>query len=365
MFRSLRSRIPDIVYAAWREYGDPRRITGIVEVSAQVSTNQVFRIELEDRSTLIAKISSYGSYYLFREDHDRIDLLHRLLAGGPYENFLAGSLHKDGHLFIYHDEYVWAIFYHDIPKKQFLPRILTEEQIRGLAREMAAFHNACDSVADQMPLTSKSIKSDIIHLLELVRDRHFSRRFPFGRNRRRLLEYHCHEFLENLTRMRYGYWRKIPVLIDWNLGNFSVEFPRWDEFNEEDRDASRLPGFRFYSRWDYDWFRIEPPGLDFYFCSRVASKVGDRTVFSYLADPLLEPRFRIFLREYHRVRALTLDDLLFLKESYRFFILNYVILEGDHFFRKSYCDRLRKESVDVYLPGLEELDFGDLREVIE
>lgn len=365
MFRGSRPAVPNIVYAAWREYGDPRKITGIVEVSARVSTNQVFRIELEDRSTLIAKISSDGLYYLFREDHDRIDLLHRLLAGGPYEKFLAASLHKNGQLFIYHDEYVWAIFYHDIAKKQYLPRVLNEAQIEALAREMAAFHNACDAVADSMPLTSKSIKSDIIHLLELVRDRHFSRRFPFGGRRRRYLEHHCHEFLESLTRMRYGYRRKIPVLIDWNLGNFSVEYARWNEFHEADRDASRQPDFRFYSRWDYDWFRIEPPGLDFYFCSRVASKVGDRTVFSYLADPLLEPRFRIFLRAYHKVRALTADDLLFLKEAYRFFILNYVILEGDHFFRKSYCDRLRKESVDVYLPALEKLDFTALLEVIE
>ena len=37
--------------------------------------------------------------------------------------------------------------------------------------------------------------------------------------------------------------------------------------------------FRLYSRWDYDWFRIEPRLLDFYFLSRVSSKTGDRTLF--------------------------------------------------------------------------------------
>jgi hypothetical protein len=64
----------------------------------------------------------------------------------------------------------------------------------------------------------------------------------------------------------YDDWPKMPVLIDWNLGNFSVEF------DEEDRSR-----FRLFSRWDYDWFRIESRLLDFYFLSRVSSRTGDRS----------------------------------------------------------------------------------------
>ena len=63
------------------------------------------------------------------------------------------------------------------------------------------------------------------------------------------LRRHTHDFLMQLERIRYDYWEKIPVLIDWNLGNFSV-----------DRHADG--SFHFFSRWDYDWFRIEPRLLE-------------------------------------------------------------------------------------------------------
>ena len=115
----------------------------------------------------------------------------------------------------------------------------------------------------------------------------------------------------------YDEWPKMPVLIDWNLGNFSVEFDR------DDRSQ-----FRLFSRWDYDWFRIESRLLDFYFLSRVSSRTGDRTSFTYGAHTLLEPRFRRFLRAYHAEYPLTPDEVLFLKEAYRFFLLNYVVREG-------------------------------------
>ena len=75
---------------------------------------------------------------------------------------------------------------------------------------------------------------------------------------------HTERFLEQLdTSCGYDYWQKIPVLIDWNLGNFSVEYHQ--------------RRFELFSRWDYDWFRIEPRHLDFYFLSRVSSRTGDRT----------------------------------------------------------------------------------------
>lgn len=357
----LSDRVSEILYAAWEDYEDPRRITGIIEVSARVSTNQVFRLELSDRSTVIAKVSSYGSYFLFREDHDRLHLLDIHLQNTPYANLLADALLKDDRIFTYYNDRIWVIFYQDVPTKHFLPRILSPGQIASLGRRLAEFHNQCDSIADQLPLTSKSIKSDIIHLLEMIRNKHSAKIFRLKSRALQVLDQHCEIFLTNLDRIRYGYWRKIPVLIDWNLGNFSVEFQQTPGTAPD----SQQEDFQLYSRWDYDWFRIEPAVLDFYFCARVASKVGDRTDFSYLANPLLEPRFRIFLQAYHQIRALSEDDILFLKEGYRFFILNYVILEGEHFFRRSYADRLRKEAIEIYLPELEKLDFRVLMDALE
>ena len=143
---------------------------------------------------------------------------------------------------------------------------------------------------------------------------------------------------------------KLPVLIDWNRGNFSV--------------AHDEEGFRLYSRWDYDWFRIEPRAMDFYFFSRVVREEGDQTVFSYTASPLLEPRFVRFLRAYHADNPLSENEVLFLKEAYRFFVLNYVIRTGEHFFVPEFCGRLQREAVDRYLPDLEQIDLRPLADAL-
>src|SRR5690606_26721241 len=116
-------------------------------------------------------------------------------------------------------------------------------------------------------------------------------------------------------------------------------------------------GFKFFSRWDYDWFRIEPRTLDFYFCSRVVRDEGDQSTFSYLSSTLFEPRFIRFLRAYHATSPLEPNEIRFLVEAYRFFVLNYVLLEGHHFFRPSHCRRLQREAIEIYLPELDGLSI--------
>ena len=94
--------------------------------------------------------------------------------------------------------------------------------------------------------------------------------------------------------------------------------------------------------------------LDFYFFSRVCSTAGDKTVFSYLIDPVFEDRFAIFLKAYHAVYPLSRDEVLFLKEAYRFFILNYVVKYGRYFFHEIYADKLQREAFEIYFPLLDE-----------
>ena len=53
-----------------------------------------------------------------------------------------------------------------------------------------------------------------------------------------------------------------------------------------------------------------------------------------------------------------------MKEAYRFFILNYVLRVGEHFFRPDICQRLQHEAVEEYLPNLELADFEPLLEVL-
>jgi hypothetical protein len=121
--------------------------------------------------------------------------------------------------------------------------------------------------------------------------------------------------MENCDKINASKLESIPVFVDWNIGNFSV-----------------TNDYRFFSRWDYDWFRMSSRIMDFYFFSRVCSSVGDKKIFSYLIDPVMEDRFMIFLKNYHTIWPLTIEEIKLIKETYRFFILNYVIKDGRHFF---------------------------------
>jgi hypothetical protein len=339
-------RLRAVMEAAWSDYEDPRRLVDVVELSAMVSTNRVYRLVLDDGDSVVAKVSNYGSFFLFAEDHDRLHRCTQLLQGTRYERFLAEVLIQDGRPYIWYDGEFWAILYREVPLGVRLPKILTPDQVDNLAVEIAEFHKACAEVATEIPPTSTSIKSDAIHLLEMVTDRHSSQQFGLDQSRLDMVQRHTHRFLTALHEQQYDYWQKIPVLIDWNLGNFSVEF-----------SGER---FRFFSRWDYDWFRVESRVLDFYFLSRVSSRTGDRSRFTYGSHTLTEPRFKRFLRAYHQQFPLTEDEVLFLGEAYRFFLLNYVIREGRHFFRHDIWRSLQHDVVDVHLPALDHLDLRPL-----
>lgn len=339
--------IPDILLAAWRGYGDKRNPVNIVEISAFVSTNQVFRLDLNDGNSVVAKISSYGSYIDFREDHDRIHRWNQLLINTRYKNFLADALLKENEIYTYYNGFFWVIFYNAVAIKNSLPSILTEEEIVSLAVELATFHRECEKLARELPGSSKSLKSDILQLLELLNNERWQAQNRFSSEELIFLNNECYTFLLNLEyRTGHDTMPRVPVLIDWNIGNFSIDMAG--------------DSFKFFSRWDYDWFRIESRMFDFYFCSRVVREAGDEKDFSYLAQPLLEDRFRLFLKSYHKINPLSLLDVLFLKEAYRFFILNYVIKDGEHFFKPSICSRLKKEAITIYLPGLDKLEFNSL-----
>ena len=157
--------------------------------------------------------------------------------------------------------------------------------------------------------------------------------------------------LQSLEDLGYADMPRIPVLVDWNLGNFSVSPTGMNT------DGSNGPGgFELFSRWDYDWFRIDTRLLDFYFLSRVSSQTGDRTTFSYGVHTLGEQRFQTFLRAYHLVNPLTEADVEFIVETYRFFILHYVLSVGDHFFRADLWAAFRHDAVTVGLPSIDTFD---------
>jgi hypothetical protein len=339
-----------VVHQAWNEYGDPRRIDHLEEVSAHVSTNRVFRVHFTDTSHVVAKVSSYGSYFLFAEDHDRLFRLHNQLQSTRWHGFLAQVLDQDGRPYTWYDGRCWAAFYIDVERRESLPRILSDAQIGCFAREIAEFHLSCAAVAPHLPPTSNSVKGDAIHLLDQLTNAFASRNFSLHSEDIGVLWKSTHGFLEYLESVHFDEWQKIPILVDWNLGNFSVQ--------------STASGFTLFSRWDYDWFRVDSRLLDFYFLSRVSSRTGDRTQFSYSPHTLVEPRFLTFVRAYHAVNPLSESDIRFLPYAYRFFILNYVIREGARFFRADLCTQFRREVARLYLPQLAQLDISPLLDIV-
>mgnify|MGYP006200158543 CR=1 FL=1 len=164
-----------VITEAWRQYGDPRAVVDVTELSAMVSTNRVYRLTLDDGTWVVAKSSNYGSFFLFAEDHDRLHRVKKLLRKGPYEHFLADAFTRDGAPYIFYDGEMWAIFYHHIEARDRLPPILTGAQVACLGSELARFHKACAGIARLIPPPSKTAKSDAVNLYEMTSARNAGR----------------------------------------------------------------------------------------------------------------------------------------------------------------------------------------------
>ncbi len=325
-----------IIRQAWEDYDPSREIAKIEDISARVSTNHVYRIRLRDQSMVIGKLSFFGKFEHFAEDHSIIDSLSNNLPA-PFENFLARSLMKGNQLYLYRHQTealdIWVVFYRPIKIKKRSPRRLNETQISLLGEQLALFHRACSRIRHTLPPSSKTLQVDVDHLLQtlMTEEGSYEHRLHLDEIRRQ-----CDLFSENSQKLNGGALEVIPVFVDWNIGNFSV-----------------TDSFKLFSRWDYDWFRVSTRMMDFYFLSRVVSDIGDRSVFSYNIGTLMEERFILFLKSYHRIYPLTETEIRFLQETYRFFILNYVIKYGRYFFHEIFATKLQKEAYDLYFPDIE------------
>ena len=332
-----------IIKYAWIEYDSSRKVKKIEDISAMVSTNHVYKIVLEDGHFVIAKLSYFGRFNDFVEDHTIINILSNNLPY-PFENVLSRSLMKGNNLFIHRfkNQSIDAavVFYRPVKIMVRPPRRFDEGQIAILAREIANFHKACHTIRHTIPPGSKSLLRDIKLIEEYVE---LDKTGEFTDGQKALILDHCQRYKSEVAKLQLKDEHLIPVFIDWNIGNFSI-----------------TRSFKLYSRWDYDWFRITTRVMDFYFLSRVVSDIGDRSVFTYNFSTLLEDRFKLFLKTYHGIFPLTKDDVLMIKEAYRFFILNYVIRHGGYFFKQPYADKLRTEALNQHLPTLDQYNVQSL-----
>lgn len=328
-----------IIRYAWMEYDPSRGLKSIVDISAMVSTNHVYKITLIDKTIIIAKLSYFGRFEDFVEDHHIINVLSNNLTY-PYEGVLSRSFIKKKDLFIHRfkNDVIDAavVFYRPVKVKLRPPTRFSEDQIVKFGKEFARFHKACHAIRNTLPRTTKSLRMDIMQLKQAI-ELDTSERYTA--DQRDLILSHCDLFVQGANTIRPKKSDFIPVFIDWNIGNFSI-----------------LPSFRIYSRWDYDWFRTTTRVMDFYFLSRVVSDAGDKTSFTYEVDTLIADRFRLFLQAYHKEFPLVRAEVLMIKECYRFFLLNYVLKHGTYFFNKKYVDVLQKDVLDRHLNSIDRFD---------
>ena len=328
----------EIVREAWEAYDKSREILRIEDISAKVSTNHVYRITLRDRTLIVAKLSYFGKFEHFVEDHTIINALSNNLPE-PYENVLARSLMKGNELFVHRHQSeiidAWVVFYRPIKIRNRLPKRLDEDQIIKLGKEAARFHKACHNVRGTLPPSAKTMNVDIDHLLDILDTD--EGKFEYHQHMD-LIREQCEAFKKNYIALDADTMDAIPVFVDWNIGNFSM-----------------TPTYKFFSRWDYDWFRMSSRIMDFYFFSRVVSDVGDRTVFTYNIDVLMQDRFILFLKSYHKKFPLEERDILLLRECYRFFLLTYVVKYGRYFFHELFATKLQKEAFELHLPSIDKL----------
>ncbi|RME99709.1 MAG: hypothetical protein D6772_07340 [Bacteroidetes bacterium] len=326
-----------IIRYAWMAYDSTRPIKSITDISAKVSTNHVYRIKLVDGNSIIAKLSYFGSYEDFVHDHTIINVLSNNLPV-RYQNFLSRALMKGTMLFFHRFQNdivdAWVVFYRPIPIKKRLPRKLDLSHIDKLAEEFAHFHQSCHLIRHTLPRPVKDMTTDINALLECVDEQ-----FPQYES---VLKSQCDHFLHNTHVINAKGFDKIPVFVDWNIGNFSV-----------------TSSGRFFSRWDYDWFRVSSRIVDFYFISRVCSTAGDRTVFTYSPATMMEDRFIRFLQQYHRHYPLTRAEVLFMGEAFRFFLLHYVFRHGSYFFRKEIAAQLQADAIHQHFEDLNRVFKGE------
>jgi Ser/Thr protein kinase RdoA (MazF antagonist) len=331
-----------IITLAWSRYSTSKRITTVEDISAKVSTNHVFKVNLQGGSFVIAKLSYFGHYEHFKEDHQIINVLANNLLY-PYEHFVGRALTKNNEVFTYRYNRtgvdIWVVFYNPIRTLKRLPKILNLQQISTLGEELARFHQACSDIRDVLPESSKTMESDLHDLLDILNteEGQFEHRLVIDEIRRQ-----CALFFENSQKLHYESFDRIPVFIDWNIGNFSVT-----------KDT------KLAARWDYDWFRVSSRVLDFYFFARVVREEGDQTLFSYTVEPLMEDRFILFLQHYHKVFPLSENEVRFIKEAYRFFLLNYVVKFGRYFYLAKFALKLKKEAFETYFPSIDKTFDAD------
>src|ERR1700761_2830195 len=132
-----------ILKKAWEGYDASKTIRDIEDISAMVSTNHVFKITFDDDDIIIAKLSHFGKFEYFKEDHRLIHTLSNNLLY-PFENFLAKSLLKNNRTYIYRYRQgrndAWVVFYNPTRIMERLPRRLEEHHIIKLAQQVAKFH---------------------------------------------------------------------------------------------------------------------------------------------------------------------------------------------------------------------------------
>ena len=254
-----------------------------------VSTNHVYRLSLADGGHLVAKVSSYGSYWLFKEDHDR---LHQCRAAGRLPGTptcwptrcwsTGGSSCIEGA--------VWAALYGKCRSVgRCAHRVVRRRPEPG--RGDGQFHQACREVARLVPPTSTSIKSGAIHAGPAVRSATL-RSFPT--TTRINAQEHCGVPLAT----RHARPRRGSRFPSSSTGTWATS----RSTTTATASASTAAGTTTGSGWTR--------GRSTSTSCRGSPAAPATGPCSAMARTFVEPRFQLFLNAYHRVYPLRWNEVV-------------------------------------------------------
>src|SRR6187431_2248942 len=109
--------LSEIIKKAWQGFDNSKEVKKVEDISAKVSTNHVYRVTFVDEDIVIAKITFFGKYENFKEDHRIIHSLSNNLLY-PFENVVGKSLLKNNQVYTYRYQEnnmdAWVVFYNPI-----------------------------------------------------------------------------------------------------------------------------------------------------------------------------------------------------------------------------------------------------------
>lgn len=295
-------------------------LTSIVEIkniSTTHTNNEVYEVTTAAGEHYIAKIYKTRAVASLEQDNRFIKQWGSFAKSSNGRNILSQPIFSQESVSVFAlDEVRNVIFYEKLSHGHLLGILQTEEQIRYFAKAVALFHRQGLTHTKEISiLPSSGYLSSRIKILEnALRNVDTLNITGFSPQDVSFLQIQLELLSVSADKLNYKHFPMVPIAVDFNPGNFLID--------------THDGGWEVSSRWDYDIVKYASVVFDFYTLSRVVTKTCLEITKDFSPQSLIHNNFKIFLGEYVKYYPLTREELLFIFEAYRYFLLEYVVIFG-------------------------------------